>query len=151
MDPLSAVGLAASVVQFVTFAGGLLRKSIEIHDSTSGLPNALDLNDTYKELNRLNSSLRGIPDVTYGVIEMDPKIQRETESVKDLASICQFDCEILLNVLDKIRVKEGPGRRFKSFKAAFKASQKDGEIKRLKKRLAEAERQITLLLCHISK
>lgn len=150
MDPLTAFGLAASVVQFVTFTGKLLRKSFEIHDSVSGLPNALDIQEVYQELTTLSSSLQdfSVVDHDAGTIEQD--IRKDIESVRNLASTCKHDCETLLDVVGKLRVKDGPGRRIKSLKAAFTALRKDGEIKHLEKRLAETERQITLCLCHIS-
>ncbi|KAH8763193.1 hypothetical protein F5883DRAFT_377791, partial [Diaporthe sp. PMI_573] len=150
MDPLTAFGLAASVVQFVTFTGGLLKKSIEIHDSSSGLPNALDIHDAYQELTRLSSSLRDITEGDRDVSTIDREIRRDIESVKELAITCKSDCETLLNVVGKLRVEDGRGRRIKSLRGAFMALLKDGEIKRLEKRLAETERQITLYLCHIS-
>jgi hypothetical protein len=151
MDPLTAFGLAASVVQFVTFTGGLLKKSIEIHDSSSGLPNALDIHGAYQELTRLSSSLRDFTEGDRNVSTIDREIRRDIESVKELASTCKSDCETLLNVVGKLRVEDGRGRRIKSLRGAFMALLKDGEIKRLEKRLAETERQITLYLCHISK
>lgn len=151
MDPLTAFGLAASVVQFVTFAGGLLKKSIEIHDSASGLPKALDIHDAYKELTGLSSSLQDFTVVGQDISTIDRELRRDIESVKALASTCKSDCETLLTVVGKLRVEDGGGRRIKSLKGAFMALRKDGEIKLLEKRLAETERQITLYLCHISK
>lgn len=148
MDPLSAFSLAASVVQFVAFTGGLLKKSVEIHDSASGLPGALDIHDTYQKLTSLSTSLRGS---AYDASTIDLEIRQDTESVKELASICKSDCEKLLSVLNKIKIEDGRGRRIKSLRAAFTALRKDGEIKHLEKRLANTERQITLHLCHISK
>lgn len=151
MDPLTAFGLAASVVQFVTFTGELLRKSFEIHDSVSGLPNALDIQEVYQELTALSLSLQNFTDVDHGVSTIDREIRKDIDSVRMLASTCKSDCETLLDVVGKIRVKDGRGRRIKSLKAAFTALRKDGEVKHLEKRLAETERQITLCLCHISR
>lgn len=153
MDPLTAFGLAASVVQFVTFAGGLLKKSIEIHDSASGLPKALDIHDAYQELIGLSSSLQDSDFMAVGqdVSTIDLELRQAIESVKALASTCKSDCETLLTVIGKLRVERGRGRRVKSLRSAFMALRKDGEIKRLEERLAETERQITLYLCHISK
>lgn len=151
MDPLTAFGLAASVVQFVTFTGNLLRKSVEIHDSVSGLPNALDIQEVYQELTTLSSSLQNFAEVDHGASTINHEIQKDTDSVRMLASTCKSDCETLLDVVGKLRVKDGRGRRIKSLKAAFAALRKDDEIKHLEKRLAETERQITLCLCHISR
>lgn len=151
MDPLTAFGLAASVVQFVAFAGGLLKTSIEIHDSVSGLPKSLDIDEVYQELTGLNSSLRDLTGVDAALDRVHDGIRKDTESIKALARTCESDCEALLKIVGKIKVENGRGRGFKSLRAAFMALRKDGEIKLLEKRLADAERQITLYLCHISK
>lgn len=151
MDPLTAFGLAASVVQFVTFTGELLKKSFEIHDSISGLPNALDIQKVYQELTTLSSSLQNFSDVNHDVSTIDREIRKDLDSVRMLASTCKSDCETLLDVVGKLRVEDGRGRRIKSLKGVFTALRKDGEIKHLERRLAETERQITLCLCHISR
>lgn len=151
MDPLTAFGLAASVVQFVAFTGNLLRKSFEIHGSVSGLPNALDIQDVYQELTTLSSSLQDFAEMDHGFSRINREIRTDIETVRMLARTCKSDCETLLRVVGNLRVNDGRGRRFKSFKAAFAALRKDDEIKHLEKRLAETERQITLCLCRISK
>lgn len=151
MDPLSAFSLAASVVQFVAFTGGLLKKTIEIHNSASGLPGALDIHDTYQKLTRLSTSLRDSAYVNRDASTIDLEVRKHIESVRELASTCASDCETLLSILDNIKVEDGRDRRIKSLRAAFAGLRKDGEIKRLEKRLVHTERHITLYLCHISK
>ncbi|KAL1850642.1 hypothetical protein Daus18300_012853 [Diaporthe australafricana] len=148
MDPVTAFGLAASVVQFVNFAGGLLNKSIEIHDSVSGLPNALNIQEAYQVLAGLSSSLRDFTDADVSTV--DRQIRQDLDSLGALASTCKSDCDTLLDILGKLRIKDGPSRRIKSLRAAFIAFRKEDEIKHLEKRLAESERQISLYFCRIS-
>lgn len=126
-------------------------EEFEIHSSVSGLPNALDIQDIYQELTTLSSSLQDFAGLDRGVSTINREIRTDIETVRMLARTCKSDCETLLRVVGDLRVNDGRGRRFKSFKAAFAAFRKDDEIKHLEKRLAETERQITLWLCHISK
>ncbi|KAI3390779.1 hypothetical protein diail_8671, partial [Diaporthe ilicicola] len=148
MDPLTAFSLAASVVQFVTFAGGLLKKSVEIHDSVSGLPKALDIEEAYRDLKGFSSSLHDLTDASVSTV--DTQIRKDVASLKALASTCKSDCDALLDVIDKLRINDGRSRRIKSIRASFTAFRKEGEIKHLEKRLAETGSQITLYLCRIS-
>lgn len=151
MDPLTAFGLAASVVQFVTLTGGLLKKSTEIYGSASGLPNALDIHEVYRELTGISSSLQDITWTGHGPCTADRGIRRNIDSVRELANTCRRDCEKLLDVLGKLKAKDGRSHRFKSFRVAFIALREGDKIEHLEKRLAETERQIMLYLCHISK
>ena len=58
MDPLSAVGVAGTIVQFVTFASTLISKSTEIYNSASGSSTeVLDLHHVSQHLQQLSNKL----------------------------------------------------------------------------------------------
>jgi hypothetical protein len=59
MDPITATGLAASVIQFVQFGSKLISQSIEIYQSTDGaLGENIALADIAKNLSELNSVMQ---------------------------------------------------------------------------------------------
>ncbi len=59
MDPLSALGIAASVVQFVQFAMAIFNGSRKIHASASGAPeDSESLENIHETLSAFSSSLR---------------------------------------------------------------------------------------------
>lgn len=148
MDPLTAFGLAASVVQFVTFAASLVRNSIEAHNATSGLTDALDVEKTYNTLKKFSSRLAASGNIN--VNAASPAMQDDISALEALAVQCEMDCNQLLDVICKLKVSDGPRRRFNSFKAAFKALLKADEIKAMEERLAKTQAHITLHLCSIS-
>lgn len=149
MDPLTAFGLSASLVQFITFATSLVQKSIEIHDSSSGLPAVLDIEDTYTTLKQFNSRLQD--SCRSDVATVDIQIRHDFKSLTSFAESCNMDCTALLDVVSKLRVQDGQRRRLKSFRAAFQIYRKMDDIKSLEERLARTAGQITLHLCRISK
>ncbi|KAI0848078.1 hypothetical protein F5Y00DRAFT_270500 [Daldinia vernicosa] len=58
MDPLTAFGLSASIVQFIGFASDLISKSKEIYSSSKGYTGEVETLDTvYGQLRNLSSSL----------------------------------------------------------------------------------------------
>jgi len=61
MDPLTAIGLAGSVVQFVSFACNLVSKTKEIHGSSAGVTkDGESLEVVYSQLLGLSLGLRAI-------------------------------------------------------------------------------------------
>lgn len=64
MDPLTAVGVAANIVQFVSFTSGLISKTREISCSPTGsCAEIVTLQSSYEHLQRLSSKL-GRPPVS---------------------------------------------------------------------------------------
>lgn len=150
MDPLSAFGLSASILQFVTFAASLIKQSIEIHDSSHGLSKKLlDTEDTYRSLSefylKFDTSSRQSGDV--GV---HADIRDHVAGLKALANDCKHDCRILLDVIEKLKIEDGPRRRLKSLRAAFFAYRQGDTIESLQKRLARTQDQMTAYMCRIS-
>ncbi|KAK2606845.1 hypothetical protein N8I77_005569 [Diaporthe amygdali] len=146
MDPLSAFGLAASTVQFVTFATTLVHKSIEIYDrgATSETTN---IEDTYETLSKFSKSLGFYSKWN----NIDPGILDQAQGLKSLAEICHDDCDKLLIVVSKLKTTTGPKRKLlKTFKAAWATFIKDDEIACLERRLARSQTTLTLCICQIS-
>jgi hypothetical protein len=151
MDPLSAFGLSASILQFVTFAASLIKQSIEIHDSSNGLSKKLlDTEDTYKSLSefysKFDTSCRQSGDVG-----IHAEIRDHVAGLKALANDCKHDCRILLDVIEKLKIEAGPRRRLKSLRAAFLAYRQGDTVESLQNRLVRTQDQMTAYMCRISK
>ncbi|ROV99426.1 hypothetical protein VMCG_06407 [Cytospora schulzeri] len=150
MDPSSAFGLSASILQFITFTVSLINQSIDIHDSANGLSNQLlDIEDTYRDLCefslKFETTCRGSGDV-----DVHAEIHEHVAGLEALAKDCQDDCRILLDVIGKLKIEDGPRRRWKSFKAAFVAYHKGDKIENLEKRLERIQGRMTTYMCRIS-
>ncbi|ROW05279.1 hypothetical protein VSDG_00498 [Cytospora chrysosperma] len=106
MDPLSAFGLSASILQFVTFAASLIKQSIEIHDSSNGLSKKLlDTEDAYRSLSefylKFDSSCSQSGDVG-----IQAEIRDHVAGLKALANDCKYDCRILLDVVERLKIED---------------------------------------------
>lgn len=146
MDPISGFGLAASTIQFITFATTLIHKSIEIYDSGSA-SETKSLDDTYETLSRFSHSL-GFSDN----VNMAPELRDQAVAMRNLSKTCSDDCEKLLSVVSKLKAAGGARRKLlKTFKAAWATFIKDDKITSLERRLARSQATLTLCICHMSK
>lgn len=147
MDPLSAFGLAASTVQFITFATTLIHKSIEIYDSGSSAETR-SLEDTYQILSKFSHSLGS----SVNANNLDHGLRSQVQSLMSLSDSCHDDCEKLLKVVSKLKATTNARRRLlKTFKAAWATFIKDEQIASLEQRLARSQATLTLCICEISK
>lgn len=147
MDPLSAFGLAASTVQFITFATTLIHKSIEIYGSGS-TDETRSLEATYQTLSQFSHSLGSFGNVNH----LDPGFLSQIQPLMRLSDSCHDDCEKLLEVVSKLKVATNARRRLlKTFKVAWAAFIKDDEIASLEQRLARSQATLTLCICQMSK
>lgn len=138
MDPLSALGVAASVVQFVQFGSSLVSKSTQIYKNGTSLAYAECENAT-RRLNDLTTDVKG------SLRELQ-SLGNPSPDAKALKAIC-YNCvtlsEELLNRLEKIKVdKIAKSRRWKSFRQALKsACSKDG-VDHLARRISECREEL---------
>ncbi|KAI0020425.1 hypothetical protein F4780DRAFT_372179 [Xylariomycetidae sp. FL0641] len=143
MDALSALSLAATVTQFVSFASKLVSKASEIHDSISGFPkDELNVETVYSELELLSHEL----DAKYAAtsaVTVDRIFAPHVQAVRTLSRSCQADSNELLALLQKLKV-EGNTTRWKSFRKALQVAWKHSEIKGFDERLRRT--QVTLAL-----
>jgi hypothetical protein len=154
MDPLTAFGLAANVVQFVTFAAGLISKPREVHNLAKGTTNDVLILDTiYTELLALSSKLEVSsqidPDIT--IVPGKSALVDHTVAISKLSQTCKNDCTKLLEALRKLRGRDGPKSRWKSFKIALNTIWKSDEIAALEKRLHNIQTTLTLHICAVTR
>ena len=135
LDPITAIGLAGNIVQFVDFSWSLLCESKKLYDSGTGVSaENEDLEIISSDLLRLSDALTA-PSST-GAMPL--------ETMK-LVSQCKEVAHELLAVLDDIREK-GPRKRRKSFVAALQSRLKKEQISSLVARMERLRGQMQIHL-----
>ncbi len=120
MDPVAAIGLAGTIVQFVDFSWKLLSETRDLYDSSTGVSADNDvLEKISKDLTNLNDALTAPS--TAGAIP---------DRLRNLACQCKGAAEELFEVLDKIKIK-GSRRKWKSFMQALRSVWKKEQIENL--------------------
>jgi len=132
METLVAIGLVGNIIQFVSFSGELISKSVEIYHSGSG---------TFKD----NAS---IETATNHLIFLNREIQDSSTSIGDerlqrLCASCSAAAEDLLAALDKVKVKGQPSK-WKSIRKALQSVWSKEDIEKLEQRLATLRDDLNL-------
>ena len=142
MDPLSALSLATSVIQFVDFATKLISKGKELYRSTDGVladhAEKAAISSKLSTLsNGLISSLDGIS-ATQG-------LSAAQEGLRDIAKESSVVAEDFLVTLDELKVVT-PGRKWTSFRQALKTVwNKD----KLEERMTTLDRLGQVVIIHL--
>jgi hypothetical protein len=140
LDPISALGLAGNVVQFVEFCGNVVSESRRNYRSTTdtSLENT-ELESIAEDLRRLTTQLHSS--------DGDRAISAagDQELTKLLVS-CNEVADELLRAVELLKVKQGPHRKWNSFRQAFLSVLSKDKLARLQSRLAAIREQITLHL-----
>jgi len=152
MDPLSALGLAANVLQFVQFAFGLLTNAQRIHLSGPGP------SDEEQRVEGIHARLLDFSALLQGRQQSHNENEAIFPSSKYILALaklveeCQGHCEKLLEITRKLQVKDGTkARRWKSFEKALYETRKKEDIESLKSRIRDCQTEIVMHLCHISR
>ncbi len=143
LDPLTALGLAANVVQFLGFAGSMVMNSAQLYRSANGtLSEDADLTIVTSDLVELNTrlkrSLRRGNDLSAAAEDEKP--------LEDLISGCVAVAQELLTVLNRLKVQ---GIRFRTWKAIRKGVRsvlKKHELESVQNRLALYRQELELNL-----
>ncbi|TVY41183.1 hypothetical protein LSUB1_G001515 [Lachnellula subtilissima] len=143
LEALTALSLAATIVQFVDFSSKLLAKSHEIFVSVDGASienNDLEaatknLRDLGERLNKSTVSRRG--DTVEATSE--PEV-----ALIQLTTKCSAVARELLTVLDHLKVQPGSNRKWKTFQQALKSSLKQSQVDEIKSRLQAMRQELSL-------
>jgi flagellar motility protein MotE (MotC chaperone) len=135
MDPLTAIGLAGSIVQFVSFSHELVSLGKEIYKSSEGTREHVELDTMIKDLSYIHKSL-------LQSWAADPTRRSEQENnIASLVTQCEPIYKELRRVLASLQV-QGDHRKWKSFCKALKSVWKEDQINSLEKRLQRLQQQI---------
>ncbi len=137
MDPISALGLAANIFQFIDFGTNLLSGALEIYQSTTGASSEnIEIEEISERLSSFSDEL---------------STSSASRSSRDLAiakfaSRCKEVSDELLAVVAKLKVADGSNRNWRSFRKALKTLWKKEKIQSLQNRLDTVRQQLTLEL-----
>ena len=123
MDPLTALGLAGNIVQFVDFSSKLLCGAYEVYSSTSGA--TADLDTVIKDLQAATRRL--------SPPSSKPRTDDEI-ALSSLVSNCRKLSEDIQKVLDKLQSKN-PHQKWASLRVAWSSMRKREKLVSLETRL----------------
>lgn len=145
MDPLSALSLASTIVQFVDFSIELVQSTKQIYESTSG---ANSQNEDYissaTELQRLCQRL------CVSKASPDSPLSPDQEALNTLATRCQRISKDLIALLERTKPSDRESK-WRCFVAAIKTHLKRGESELLLRRLAECRSQLEIQILRLSR
>jgi hypothetical protein len=128
MDPLSALGLASNIVQFVDFTCKLISITHSLYESTSGTK------EENLELEKLAHAIRSLADDATAKFPNTKNASTQEVTLRELSDMCRGVADELLSVLQTLKVK-GSHKKWESFYHALKSEWKQKEISALEERL----------------
>lgn len=163
LDPVTAVGIAGNVVQFVDFGFKLISNSVELYRNSTLLEHAQlreqarqlqDFNGILTDrLERLNRDERHDEALkTRKLLPSDIADQMSGERLEPLVSLlkvaiehCNVCAAQVLEAVSKLTVS-GPRHKWQSFRHALSSVIGDSGLIVANKRLSEAQQNVTLFL-----
>lgn len=135
MDPLTALSVAGTIVQFVDYGTKLLSQATELYKSSVG---TLRSNN---ELELVTTDLRGLVAklrqsyYSEGGAEPSSEDAQQRMSFERLCDEAATLAEELIERLDKLKVKDGKQRIWRSLKQAVETAWSEKEVADMRKRL----------------
>jgi hypothetical protein len=139
MDPLTALSVAGTVVQFVDFGSKLLGNTAHLYKSARGSLEATEeLKLVTGDLQSVVTKLRNEPSMGLGGDSqpMTEDLQREKDVFLEICDMAANIADELLGRLKSLTVEQKGSRAFNSFKAALKAAWSKDEVASLRERLS---------------
>jgi hypothetical protein len=148
LDPLTALGLAASIIQLVEFGGKVLSTGYAINQAVrkgkEALEEDLQLGRLTQDLEDVNAKLLSALSANSG------PLSREDERLQELAVSCQDTAVKLLDILDDQKVKEkAPFKEWAALKKAIKKARRQSEVQRLEEQLTKYRQQLSTNLLSV--
>lgn len=155
MEPATALGVAAGIAQFVSFAFKLFSGTKEIFDSAKGSTDQIHIIDkVYKQLQDLSTRLQKPTRMEPGLellAEDKSIIAAQTTAINDLSRLCINDCNSLILTIPKLKGNPDTMSRWQSFKVALKTVWKEKEIAGLEQRLQIIQDTLLLEVCSLTR
>jgi hypothetical protein len=147
MDALSALSIAGTVTQFVSFTASLISQASEIHgsakSSTAGIQNVDSVYTTLLEFSF------GLKNASRDLSELDRNL--EARKLLELVDECQSDCEKLLDITRTLKAEGKQKTWYHCLRKAIESTWKLPEIRLLDERLQRTQLTLVLLICSISR
>jgi len=147
MDALSALSIAATVTQFVSFAGGLIAQTSEVHESARA--STAEVQSVETVYGTLLEFSFGLKNAGRDLAELDCSL--DARKLLELVAECQADCERLLAITRKLKAEGKEKTWYQCLCKAVESTWKWPEIKLLDERLQRTQLTLVLLICSISR
>lgn len=154
MDPASAIGLAANVLQFIEYGIQLFSESRELASSSSGATTAnTEIENIAQKLSILashlanrkpkprsnaNATLTSLGQSTSGNNDNENHEERIREAIVDIAEDCRRLSSELINAIPRL-TESSKGSKWKSFLCALRTLWSEKKVHGLKEKLFIAE------------
>jgi hypothetical protein len=137
MDPLSALSVAANVVQFVGYGINIVSKGNQLYKSSDGaLGENVQLETASIRLQKLTRTLQGsLNQARRGV--QTASLAETDQELEKICDACVAVSKELVDKLEKLKVPEGhPHKKWKSFRQALKSVWSKEKVEETTERLA---------------
>jgi hypothetical protein len=136
MDPITAVGFAAGILQFIEFSWGVITGTYEVYKSTTGTTHKnVHISTVVNDLERASDSL---------ISDVEGKTKNERELCK-LADKCHELSQDLSKILKKLQASE-KNSKWLSLKVKVESMKKEKDIASIEDRLDRYRSQILVRL-----
>jgi hypothetical protein len=136
MDPLTAVGLAAAIVQFLQFGGSLVMKSQQIYDHGSPV-DCIECENAALRLFQLTTKVKD------SVKDRGGSQGEERPALEVISDNCLQLSQELISLLESLHLdKNDKSRRWKSFRQALKSVSSKGKIDDISNRLFKSRNEL---------
>ena len=136
MDPITAIGLASSILTFIDYANKIVSGTYEVYKSVTGTT------EENAHIDTIISDLREVADGLDSDLVGKTKHER---ALKELAAKCEKLSTELLSLLERL-TQSGQHSTWKSLKVKINSMRKEKEVAGMEKRLGEYRSQILLRL-----
>jgi hypothetical protein len=137
MDPVSALSLAANVVQFVVWGQNIVSKGNQLYKSADGaLAENVQLETASIRLQQLSGSVQGsLSQAQQGV--PTGSLAQSDQALEKICEECVAMSKELVDKLEKLKVPEGhPHKKWKSLRQALKSVWSKEKVEEISERLA---------------
>jgi hypothetical protein len=136
MDPLSALGIAAAVAQFLQFAGSLVSGSQQVY-AEGALADHVECEKATRRLESLAKEVQSSLNDLSGL----GKLSNDAKALRVICVRCSKLSEDLISRLNELRV-DGKHRRWNSFRQALKSVCTQDKIEDIAAKLASCKDEL---------
>jgi hypothetical protein len=136
MDPVTAVGFAASILTFVDFSWTLIKGSCEVYESATG---------TTADHTRIDTVLNDLNTITKSLQSDVNGNSPHLTDLKKIAVECAEVSQELSTILKELKRKEG-NKVWRSLEAKWKTMRKEKEVASIEQRLNTYRLQLLMRL-----
>lgn len=142
MDPITAIGLASSVLSFIDYGAKIVSGAIEIYQSSSGLTDS----------NRGSKAI--VTEVRQLALRLQPpantQLSGDEKSLCNLTTECDNIAEQIIDLIEKVEPKSRKSKG-SSLRAAIKTKWYESDRRRLEERLNQCRAQLNLQLNYLTR